>query len=235
MGWDAALHECWRAEPVQKSHTELAVRMQGAALGSKTVGNYRPKAKAFIDFCDSEGPQRLPAEEATVRLYIAHLLAKVIVQAASMQPYLSAINNYHEDMGFPGLAKAQGQSRGWRPCMQVEAAAAAGEERTGLVQLLPHWEQVRDAGLWAQGSPVVMAGQGSYWRMLWELGKLQSAQANDWVREALGKLGSVPQEGGHFSGHSTPMPSTADKVNPLLISDLLADACFVVSMLRPAL
>ncbi|KAK3236353.1 hypothetical protein CYMTET_53501 [Cymbomonas tetramitiformis] len=154
MGWDAALHECWRAEPVQKSHTELAVRMQGAALGSKTVGNYRPKAKAFIDFCDSEGPQRLPAEEATVRLYIAHLLAKVEAAAA---------------------AGEERTVRTWLPARHVLAVHDCG------LQLWP----VRDAGLWAQGSPVVMAGQGSYWRMLWELGKLQSAQANDWLSSAI--------------------------------------------------
>ena len=45
--------------------------------------------------------------------------------------------------------------------------------------------------------------QGSYWRLPWEQGKLRSAQANDWVQLALGKLGCVPPEGGHFSGHST--------------------------------
>ncbi|KAK3289156.1 hypothetical protein CYMTET_3402 [Cymbomonas tetramitiformis] len=131
-GWGAALHECWRVERGQSSHTELAVQMQSAALDSKTVGNYRPKAKAFIDFCDSEGCQWLPATEATVLLYIAHLLAKGTVRAASMQPYLSAINNYHEDMGFPGPAKGRGVSRAVKgmASMHVEAAAAAGEERT---------------------------------------------------------------------------------------------------------
>ncbi|KAK3287031.1 hypothetical protein CYMTET_5441 [Cymbomonas tetramitiformis] len=61
-GWDAALQERWRGELGDSSLlTELAVQMQGAALGSKTVGNYRPKAKAFMDFCDSEGRQWLPA------------------------------------------------------------------------------------------------------------------------------------------------------------------------------
>eukprot|EP00854_Cymbomonas_tetramitiformis_P009885 gene9885-biopygen10105 len=114
-GWGAALHECWRVERGQSSHTELAVQMQSAALDSKTVGNYRPKAKAFIDFCDSEGCQWLPATEATVLLYIAHLLAKGTVRAASMQPYLSAINNYHEDMGFPGPAKVNEYGLQLRP------------------------------------------------------------------------------------------------------------------------
>ncbi|KAK3250913.1 hypothetical protein CYMTET_39747 [Cymbomonas tetramitiformis] len=51
----------------ERSLTELAVQMQGAALGSKTVGNYRPKARAFMTFCEAEGREWLPATEATVQ------------------------------------------------------------------------------------------------------------------------------------------------------------------------
>ncbi|KAK3259929.1 hypothetical protein CYMTET_31091 [Cymbomonas tetramitiformis] len=295
-GWEAALQERWRGELGDSSLTELAVQMQGAALGDKTVGNYRPKARAFMAFCEAEGRQWLPATGATVRLYIAHMLDKGTVQASNMQPYLSAINNYHEDMGFPGPAKGRAVSRAVKGMsrLQVQAAEAAGEEQTvrtwlparhvsavhehglglepvgraamellraytyvvfafvtfgrpetgvsmrtehisitgddisvvlhkgkgrghvrlrrrltipaagvaGLVQLLQHWQQVRDA-CWGQRPVTGSEVQGSYWRLPWEQGKLQSAQANGWVQLALGKLGCVPPEGGHFSGHST--------------------------------
>ncbi|KAK3289450.1 hypothetical protein CYMTET_3129 [Cymbomonas tetramitiformis] len=295
-GWDAALQERWRGELGDSSLTELAVQMQGAALGGKTVGNYRPKARAFMAFCEAEGRQWLPATGATVRLYIAHMLDKGTVQASNMQPYLSAINNYHEDMGFPGPAKGRAISRAVKGMsrLQVQAAEAAGEEQTvrtwlparhvsavhehglglepvgraatellractyvvfafvtfgrpetgvsmrrehisitgedisvvlhkekgrghvrlrrrltipaagvaGLVRLLQHWQQVRDAS-WGQRPVTGSEVQGSYWRLPWEQGKLQSAQANGWVQLALGKLGCVPPEGGHFSGHST--------------------------------
>ncbi|KAK3241448.1 hypothetical protein CYMTET_48799 [Cymbomonas tetramitiformis] len=295
-GWDAALQERWRGELGDSSLTELAVQMQGAALGGKTVGNYRPKARAFMAFCEAEGRQWLPATGATVRLYIAHMLDKGTVQASNMQPYLSAINNYHEDMGFPGPAKGRAISRAVKGMsrLQVQAAEAAGEEQTvrtwlparhvsavhahglglepvgraatellractyvvfafvtfgrpetgvsmrrehisitdddisvvlhkekgrghvrlrrrltipaagvaGLVQLLQHWQQVRDA-CWGQRLVTGSEVQGSYWRLPWEQGKLQSAQANGWVQLALGRLGCVPPEGGHFSGHST--------------------------------
>eukprot|EP00854_Cymbomonas_tetramitiformis_P002121 gene2120-biopygen2021 len=40
--------------------------MQWAALGSKTVANYRPKARAFMTFCETEGREWLPATEATL-------------------------------------------------------------------------------------------------------------------------------------------------------------------------
>ncbi|KAK3233421.1 hypothetical protein CYMTET_56282 [Cymbomonas tetramitiformis] len=296
VGWDAALQERWRGELGDSSLTELAVQMQGAALGDKTVGNYRPKARAFMAFCEAESRQWLPATGATVRLYIAHMLDKGTVQASNMQPYLSAINNYHEDMGFPGPAKGRAISRAVKGMsrLQVQAAEAAGEEQTvrtwlparhvsavhehglglepvgraatellractyvvfafvtfgrpetgvsmrrehisitgddismvlhkekgrghvrlrrrltipaagvaGLVQLLQHWQQVWDA-CWGQRPVTGSEVQGSYWRLPWEQGKLQSEQANGWVQLALGRLGCVPPEGGHFSGHST--------------------------------
>ncbi|KAK3266375.1 hypothetical protein CYMTET_24997 [Cymbomonas tetramitiformis] len=224
------------------------------------------------------------------------MLDKGMVQASNMQPYLSAINNYQEDMGFPGPAKGRAVSRAVKGMsrLQVQAAEAAGEEQTvwtwlpaghvsavhehglglepvgraateplractyvvfafvtfgrpetgvsmrrehisitgddisvvlhkekgrghvrlrrrltipaagvaGLVQLLQHWQQVRDA-CWGQRPVTGSEVQGSYWRLPWEQGKLQSAQANGWVQLALGRLGCVPPEGGHFSGHST--------------------------------
>ncbi|KAK3287857.1 hypothetical protein CYMTET_4648 [Cymbomonas tetramitiformis] len=176
-------------EKYKSSHTELAVQMQSAALDSKMIGNYRPKVKAFIDFCDSEGRQWLPAEEATVRLYIAHLLAKGTVQAASMQLYLSPINNHHEDTGFRGPTKGRGVSRAVKgmASMQVEAAAAAGEERTSV-----HLSGVYFRHLWPAGHGEPACG-GSWAEQLLaaavEPGKIQSAQANDWVQKGLGKLG----------------------------------------------
>ncbi|KAK3237220.1 hypothetical protein CYMTET_52691 [Cymbomonas tetramitiformis] len=49
------------------------------------------------------------------------------MQAASMQPYVSATNNYYEDIRFRGPAKGRGVSRAVKgmASMQVQAAAAA--------------------------------------------------------------------------------------------------------------
>ncbi|KAK3252908.1 hypothetical protein CYMTET_37814 [Cymbomonas tetramitiformis] len=214
----------------ESSLTELAVQMQGAALGGKTVGNYRPKARAFMAFCEAEGRQWIPATGATVRLYIAHMLDKGTVQASNMQPYLSAINNYHEDMGFPGPARGRAISRAVKGMarLQVQAAEAAGEEQTVRTWLpARHVSAVHAHGLGLEpvgraatellractyvvfafvtfGRPetgvsmrrehISITGsevQGSYWRLPWEQGKLQSAQANGWVQLALGRLGAV--------------------------------------------
>ncbi|KAK3246227.1 hypothetical protein CYMTET_44229 [Cymbomonas tetramitiformis] len=225
-GWDAALQERWRGELGDSSLTELA---------------------AFMAFCEAESREWLPATGATVRLYIAHMLDKGTVQASNMQPYLSAINNYHEDMGFPGPAKGRAVSKAVKgmPRLQVQAAEAAATELrracayvvfafvtfgrpetgvsmrrehisiagddisvvlhkekgrghvrlrrrltipaagvAGLVRLLQHWQQVRDAS-WGQRPVMGSEVQGSYWRLPWEQGKLQPAQANGWLSSAI--------------------------------------------------
>ncbi|KAK3269511.1 hypothetical protein CYMTET_22049 [Cymbomonas tetramitiformis] len=106
--------------------------MQGAPRGKGTMGDYRPKARAFMQFCEDQQRQWQPATEATMRLYIAHLMDKGTVLAASLQPYLSAINNYHEDMGHPGPAKGRIVARAVKgmSSMQVQAAKRAGEDQT---------------------------------------------------------------------------------------------------------
>ncbi|KAK3282717.1 hypothetical protein CYMTET_9559 [Cymbomonas tetramitiformis] len=53
--WDAAFQALWRGELGDSSHTDLAVQMQQAAWGDKTVGNYWPKAQVFMQFCAAEG------------------------------------------------------------------------------------------------------------------------------------------------------------------------------------
>eukprot|EP00854_Cymbomonas_tetramitiformis_P001093 gene1093-biopygen941 len=65
---------------------------------------------AFVHFCAVEGRSWLPATEVPVR-YIARLMAKGTVKAASLQPYLSTINNYHEGMRHNDPAKGRSAAR----------------------------------------------------------------------------------------------------------------------------
>ncbi|KAK3278968.1 hypothetical protein CYMTET_13127 [Cymbomonas tetramitiformis] len=122
--WTSALRERRRGELGASQFTELAGLMQERALGAATRGNYNPKAKRFQQFCEGEGREWLPASEETVRLYIAAVLERGGIQATSMQPYLSAINNYHEDMGYPGPAKGRGVSRAVKGMARLQVAAA---------------------------------------------------------------------------------------------------------------
>eukprot|EP00854_Cymbomonas_tetramitiformis_P034273 gene34273-biopygen23528 len=97
--WTSALQERWRDE-----------------LGSKKLK----------DFCEGEGREWLPASEETARLYLATLLHSGGIRATSLQPYLSAINNYHEDMGWSGPAKGISVTRAVTGITHVRTVHDAG-------------------------------------------------------------------------------------------------------------
>ncbi|KAK3282727.1 hypothetical protein CYMTET_9545 [Cymbomonas tetramitiformis] len=100
-------------------------------------GNYGPKSKKLKDFCEGEGREWLPASEETARLYLATLLHSGGIRATSLQPYLSAINNYHEDMGWSGPAKGISVTRAVTGItvrmMTAETTGVTVTERTWLL------------------------------------------------------------------------------------------------------
>eukprot|EP00854_Cymbomonas_tetramitiformis_P000969 gene969-biopygen822 len=63
---------------------------------------------------------------------MAHLMSKGTIKAASLQPYLSAINDYHEGMGYDGPAKGHSVSRAVKgmASLQVEIASTQDAEET---------------------------------------------------------------------------------------------------------
>ncbi|KAK3258261.1 hypothetical protein CYMTET_32687 [Cymbomonas tetramitiformis] len=123
-----SLCERWRKELGQSRLTELAVKMQRKSLLDTTMSNYGPKARRFIHFCVQQRRPWLPATEATVVLYVAAVLEDGGVRVASMQPYLSAVNNYHEDLGFPGPAKGRAVTRAVKGMAAIQAEAAVEDE-----------------------------------------------------------------------------------------------------------
>ncbi|KAK3266272.1 hypothetical protein CYMTET_25089 [Cymbomonas tetramitiformis] len=81
--------------------------------------------------------------EETVRLYLAMLLDRGGIRATSLQPYLSAINNYHEDMGWPGPAKGRSVSRAVKGMARLQVAAS---EATGVTVAERTWLPAKHVG-----------------------------------------------------------------------------------------
>ncbi|KAK3282718.1 hypothetical protein CYMTET_9560 [Cymbomonas tetramitiformis] len=123
-----SLCERWRGELGPSRLTELAVTMQRKALLDTTMSNYGPKARRFILFYEQHQRPWLPASEATVLLYIASLLKDGGIKSASLQPYLSAINNYHKDLRFHGPAKGRSVTRAVKGMATIQAELAVQEE-----------------------------------------------------------------------------------------------------------
>ncbi|KAK3239265.1 hypothetical protein CYMTET_50799 [Cymbomonas tetramitiformis] len=145
-----SLCERWRGELGPSRLTELAVTMQRKALLDTTMSNYGPKARRFILFCEQHQRPWLPASEATVLLYIASLSKDGGIKSASLQPYLSAINNYHEDLRFPGPAKGRSVTRAVKGMAIIQAELAVQEENIETQRTwLPaaHIRRVHEAAL----------------------------------------------------------------------------------------
>ena len=290
----------WKTELGTSEHTDLAVQMQQAALQPTTKGNYDPKVRKFVLFCQEEGREWLPATTATVLLYLSFLLKNKTIKSSSLQPYLSAINNYHEDLQFEAPAKGRSvvravkgmavlqadqqvvtnevlTERTYLPAQHVWAAQQAAttmkpttldelrllracvytvfayvtfgrpdtgvamqrehicstehvlsvvllKEKgrrhhqvkrrlqipwtgvTGLREALENWQVHRDLA-WEQSTSSRTPTEnvpGSYWKLPGERGPFEGASlANEWIQLALGWLGCIPPEGGHFTAHST--------------------------------
>ncbi|KAK3283103.1 hypothetical protein CYMTET_9181 [Cymbomonas tetramitiformis] len=145
-----SLCERWTSDLGPSRLTELAVTMQRKALLDTTMSNDGPKARRFILFCEQHQRPWLPASEAKVLLYIASLLKDGGIKSASLQPYLSAINNYHEDLRFPGPAKGRSVTRAVKGMATIQAELAVQEENIETQRTwLPaaHVRRVHEAAL----------------------------------------------------------------------------------------
>ncbi|KAK3248601.1 hypothetical protein CYMTET_41942 [Cymbomonas tetramitiformis] len=153
---------------------------------------------ALHECWQGEGREWLPASEETARLHVASLLSAGKMRAASMQRYLSANDNYHEAMGIEGPSKGRAVTRFLKgmAALQAKAAAAVGETRTERKWLPAAWStEVDPTDQWAD----------SYWRLPRERASSSGWDTTltiEWLQLALGSVGCVPQEGGHFSAHS---------------------------------
>ncbi|KAK3248780.1 hypothetical protein CYMTET_41757 [Cymbomonas tetramitiformis] len=187
-----SLCERWKSELGQSRLSKLAVEMQKKALLDSTLGNYGPKAERFIQFCVNSQMQWLPATEATVLLYIASILDDGGVKATSLQPYLSAINNYHEDLRFPGPAKGRAVTRAVKGMETIQTELAMLDEenietqRTWLRELVLHWQEQRDAAWHAAWSKTSRTQPTSYWLLPEDQKNVKASATNDWISLALG-------------------------------------------------
>lgn len=73
-----------------------------------TWASYHSKLNRWIDFCTVVYPASghtplcpCPASTASVLAYLGYLQDEGLVHHGSLQPYLSAINSLHSDLGFP--------------------------------------------------------------------------------------------------------------------------------------
>ncbi|KAK3246029.1 hypothetical protein CYMTET_44423 [Cymbomonas tetramitiformis] len=132
--WKTALLRHWTEKLGKNQHSDTAAAMQAAALEKSTADNYERHWKKFVKFCTEENLRWLPATAATVQLYLAALQKTGTVKGTSLQPYLSAINSFHEDFGFQGPAKGRAVTRAVKGMTAMQTAAAEQQDVTETVR-----------------------------------------------------------------------------------------------------
>jgi hypothetical protein len=114
--------------------TRRAAHLLAHGRRTSTKKSYCGKWQRFVDFCTVTLPHLygqpprspLPAASRTVLLYIAHLSNEGLVSESSLNPYMAAINQAHEDRGYdrPALGHYFRLARaGWRELEGVECEA----------------------------------------------------------------------------------------------------------------
>jgi hypothetical protein len=76
-----------------------AIRLHEAGMASTTAGSYSGHWGSFTRYCETAGRAALPAAPTTVMGYVGAIAERGTVAAASLRPYLSAINRVHRDFG----------------------------------------------------------------------------------------------------------------------------------------
>ena len=105
--WASAMADALASRLSPSPQRDEIIRVMSKALAPTTAGSYGGHLSRFVAFCAAQPdrPSPLPAATDTVLRWLAgDVCAQGRVKADSLQPYLSAINRIHSDMGFDAPA-----------------------------------------------------------------------------------------------------------------------------------
>lgn len=105
--WASNIEEYWLGRLGDTPRTRTLIAVMQSSLSDKTRGNYHPKVLEYLEICHSAQPEPLcpcPASEDTVLHYLTALGDKGTIQAHCMGVYMSAVNKFHTDQGYPAPA-----------------------------------------------------------------------------------------------------------------------------------
>jgi len=110
--WTTGLAACaLRGVDMRRPVATQAAHLLQRGRRPRTIKVYESKFERFCSFCEEEQIEPgfeplcpMPASRATVVLFLGYLQDEDKVHAASLQPYMSAINQAHINFGFPAPA-----------------------------------------------------------------------------------------------------------------------------------
>ena len=84
---------------VNQRDVDKVGELLSCALSDNTVTSYAQKARRFINFCKERKLTPVTASQSTVLLYMRQLHDTPTIAAENYQPYMSAVNALHLDIG----------------------------------------------------------------------------------------------------------------------------------------
>jgi len=117
---------------------QMALQLLVAGRRSSTWQSYSSKLQRWFDFCTRVQREQgkppippFPARHAHLLAYLGFLRQEGLVAAGSLQPYLSAINSWHADLGLPKPAVGHTITRIRRGYGELQPDFEDGETVTG--------------------------------------------------------------------------------------------------------
>ena len=100
MPWAHALAGSWGTVIGDCPERDSILSRLSHSIAESTASNYGRYFTRFVEFCEGEpdAPSPLPATTATVIRWVEKALSPTVAEQ-SLQPYLSAINKVHKDVG----------------------------------------------------------------------------------------------------------------------------------------
>eukprot|EP00873_Tetraselmis_striata_P012610 jgi/Tetstr1/432874/TSEL_022223.t1 len=140
--WAATMRPYMRSELGSDQLGETALHLYALALAETTASSYDSVIRPFLQFCGEQGVPPLDGTAATAARYITWQGLRETVKAATLQPYLPAINGFFRDHGAEPVAQGD---------LISKARAANAAYAIGVVM-----QKIKRFGGWAQVSSVVL-------------------------------------------------------------------------------
>ena len=103
--WASSITAIYKSQLNDSDGDQMTLKLLASGLSPGTIDNYGPKFQKFVEFCNKNQLNFLPATPLTVARYLGHIACQGTVKAKSLQPYLSAINAVHRQLALPAPAK----------------------------------------------------------------------------------------------------------------------------------
>ena len=105
--WARDIEGYWLDELGDSDATRAVISTMIRAQADNTRGNYCGKTAEYVRVCEAAGRVPRPATRATILHWLQFIKEKGTVRSGSIQPYLSAVNKFHVDVGLERPAVGQ--------------------------------------------------------------------------------------------------------------------------------